>query len=701
MGCCSQLRASAGCLLLLALGGAWAPSLHAAQSLDAAPAPVVAAPPPGDLLAGMDRTVLPGVDFNEYANGGWLQAAEIPPDRSSTSVGRELVELTDRRTADLIREVAASAAPAGSDARKVADFYDSFMDQARIEARGLTVLKPQLQRIAAISDRAALARYLGSTLRADVDILNATSLHTDNVLGLWVAQDLDDPSRYAPFLLQGGLGMPDRDYYLVDSPSMDEIRSHYRAHIAAEFKLAGIASATRQAELVYALELKIARTHLSRADTEDVKRGDNHWSRAQLQASAPGLDWNAFLAAAGLPRQQQFIAWQPGALTGLAALVASEPLASWKAYLRYHAIEHNARFLTAALVDENFAFYGKALQGTPQLRERWKRAVSFTSAALGDPVGKLYVERYFSPADKAAIDDLVQHLVAAFAIRIDQLAWMAPETKVEAKAKLAALKVGVGYPDHWRDYAALQVVPGDAYGNQQRAELFEYRRNLAKLGTAVDRSEWCMTPQTVNAVNLPAMNALNFPAAILQPPFFDATRPLAMNYGSVGAIIGHEISHSFDDQGALFDASGRLRNWWTPQDYAHFKASAEQLVEQFSAYRPFPDLAVNGQQTLSENIADVAGLGAAYSAYRAALADAPGPPVDGFSSDQQFFLSFAQSWRTKYRDPTLRQIIITDGHAPSQYRALTVRNLDAWYSAFDVQPGQALYLAPAERVRMW
>jgi predicted metalloendopeptidase len=278
---------------------------------------------------------------------------------------------------------------------------------------------------------------------------------------------------------------------------------------------------------------------------------------------------------------------------------------------------------------------------------------------------------------------------------------MAPETKVEAKAKLAALKVGIGYPDRWRDYSGLKVLAGDAYGNQQRAEMFEYRRNLHKLGTAVDRSEWCMTPQLVNAVNLPAMNALNFPAAILQPPYFDAARPAAMNYGAIGATIGHEISHSFDDQGALFDASGRLRNWWTPQDFAHFEASAAQLVAQFNAYRPFPDLAVNGKQTLSENIADLAGLGAAYGAYRASLGDAPAPSLDGFSADQQFFLSFAQSWRAKYREPILRQIIITDGHSPDQYRAATVRNLDAWYAAFDVKPGQALYLSPAERVRMW
>jgi predicted metalloendopeptidase len=673
----------------------------AAALLLAVAAPILGAQPPDDPLAGMDRTVLPGADFNQYANGGWIRATEIPADLSSTGVARELSELTDQRTAELIRGTAQSDAAAGSDARKVADFYASYMDEAGIEARGVTVLKPGFARIAAISDRAKLARYLGSTLRADVDVLNATNLYTANVLGLWVAQDLDDPSRYVPFLLQGGLGMPDRDYYLVDSPRMAETRSHYRQHIAAMLKLAGVADSARQADAVYGLELQLARTHATRAESEDVKHGDNHWSRAQLISRAPGLDWARFLAAAGLGQQQEFIAWQPGALTGFAALAASTPLDTWRAYLQFHAIEHNARFLPRAFVDEQFAFYGKVLQGTPQLRERWKRAVSYTNGALGFAVGKLYVARYFPPTNKAAIEEIVRNLERAFAARIDALEWMAPETKVEAKAKLAALKVGIGYPDHWRDYSGLTVSRADAFGNNERAELFEYRYNLNKLGRPVDRSEWCMTPQLVNAVNLPAMNALNFPAAILQPPYFDASRPAAMNYGAIGATIGHEISHSFDDQGALFDAAGRLHNWWTPEDFAHFRASAEQLVAQFNAYHPFPDLAVNGQQTLSENIADVAGLGAAYSAYRLAAVETAGPLVDGFTSDQQFFLSFAQSWRAKYREPLLRQLIITDGHAPDEYRASTVRNLDAWYAAFNVQPGQALYLPPDQRVRMW
>jgi putative endopeptidase len=693
MGRRRRTNAAASGLLLLGIGVAMAAPIAAA--------PIIAAPAAGGALAGMDRSVQPGVDFNQYANGGWLKSTEIPADLSSTGVGRELTELTDRRLAELIRHAAESNAPDGSDERKVADYYTSFMDEAGIEAKGLTVLKPTFDRIAAIADRAALARYLGSTLRTDVDVLNATRFYTDNVLGLWVAQDLDDPSRYVPFLLQGGLGMPDRGYYLVDSPQMADIRSHYRSHIAAVLKLAGVADAERKAGVVYALELRLAKTHSSRAEDADVKRGDNHWSRAQLRSNAPGLDWNAYLAAASLQQQQEFIAWQPAALTGLAALAASEPLASWKVYLQFHAVEHSARVLTRAVVDEQFAFYGKVLQGTPQLRERWKRAVSYTSSALGEPVGKLYVAAYFPPANKAVIEAMVRNLQSTFATRIDALEWMAPATKLQAKAKLAALKVGIGYPDSWRDYSALKVVRGDAFGNDERAQLFEYRRNLNKLGAPVNRSEWCMTPQLVNAVNLPAMNALNFPAAILQPPYFDAARPAVMNYGSIGAIIGHEISHSFDDQGALFDAAGRLHNWWTPEDYAHFRSSAEQLVAQFNAYHPFPDLAVNGKQTLSENIADVAGLGAAYSAYRLAAGDSAGPLVDGFTPDQQFFLSFAQTWRAKYREPNLRQIIITDGHSPDQYRASTVRNLDAWYSAFDVKPGEALYLTPAERVRMW
>jgi predicted metalloendopeptidase len=482
---------------------------------------------------------------------------------------------------------------------------------------------------------------------------------------------------------------------------MVAIRAQYLVHIEHVLGLAHIADAHAKASRIYDLEYRIAAVHGSREESEDVLKGNNHWVRADFTSRAPGLDWNAFFKAAQLGGQSDFTVWQPQAVTGISALVANQPLATWKDYLAFHAIERAADYLPKAFVEEHFAFHGHVLAGTPALRERWKRGVDATSAALGEAVGKLYVDHYFSPAEKARAEAMVRNLVAAFGQRIDNLDWMAAQTKVKAKEKLATLKVGVGYPDKWRDYSGLKIVRDDALGNFERSEQFEDQRNLAKLGKPVDRSEWAMTPQLVNAVNLPVMNALNFPAAILQPPYFDPERPAVMDYGAIGAIIGHEISHSFDDQGALFDASGRLHNWWTPQDLAHFKASAARLVAQYNAYRPFPDLAVNGKQTLSENIADVAGLTVSYDAYRLAMNGKTAPVTQGFTPDQQFFVSFAQSWREKVREPALRQRIIADGHAPDQYRADTVRNLDSWYPAFDVKPGQTLYLAPQDRVHMW
>jgi len=656
---------------------------------------------PAAHLSGTDRAVLPGDDFFRYANGGWMDRTEIPADRSSWGAGSALDERTSQRTADLIAEAAKQNAPAGSLARKIGDTYASFMDEAGIEAKGASPLKPTLDRIAAIADAIGLARFIGGTLRADVDVLNSTNLYTDNLFGLWVAQDLDDPSRYSPFLLQGGLGMPDRDYYLDSSERMAGIRAKYREHIAAMLALAGIPDPAAKAGRVFDLELKIAGTHATREDSSDVQKGNNHWKREELGSKAPGLDWPAFLAAASLDKADGFVVWQPSAITGTAALVRDVPLSTWKEYLTFRAIEHAGPVLPKAFVEERFAFYGKVLSGTPQLRDRWKRAVSATDAALGEAVGRLYAERYFPAREKARAETMVKNEIAAFGRRIDKLDWMTPQTKARAKAKLAALKVFVGYPDRWRDYSSLEVVRGDAFGNAERAALFEYRRNIAKLGTPVDRGEWVMNPQLVNAVNLPAMNAMNFPAAILQPPFFDPERPEAMDYGAIGAVIGHEISHSFDDQGALFDDKGKLQNWWSTDDFAHFTASAEKLVLQYNGYKPFPDLALNGKLTVGENIADLAGLAMAYDAYRLSLGGKPAPIVDGMSGDQQFFVSFAQSWRTKTREAALRQQVIVDGHAPGQYRAATVRNLDAWYDAFAVKPGQKLYLTPAERVRIW
>ena len=655
---------------------------------------------PGVDLAGIDKSVAPGDDFFHYANGAWLKATEIPPDRSAYGTSSILDELATERTAALIREAGAQAAP-GSEARKIGDYYATFMDEEAIEAKGLSPVKPELDRIAGVNDKDALARALGARMRADVDIFNATNLHTPNILGLWIAQDLDDPSRYAAFLVQGGLGMPDREYYLDPSPRMAEIRTKYQAHIAKVLQLAGLGDSEAKASRIFELERKIAQSHASRTESQDVVKGNNHWTRKDFETRAPGMNWTAYFAAAGLADQPVFVVWQPGAATGISALVASEPLDTWKDFLRLHAIERSAAVLPKAFADESFDFYGRVLTGTPKQRDRWKRAVAATNAALGEAVGKLYVKKYFPPEEKARAEEMVRNLTEAFRRRIDKLDWMALETKARAKAKLATLKVGVGYPDRWRDYSELEVVRGDAFGNAERASLFELKRNLAKLGKPIDRDEWVMTPQTVNAVNLPVMNALNFPAAILQPPRFDSKNTAAANYGATGATIGHEICHSFDNEGAMFDATGKLSNWWTKDDFAHFKEASERLVRQYDAYRPFPDLTVNGRLTLSENIADVAGLSAAYDGYRLSLQGKEAPVVGGLTGDQQFFVAFAQSWRTKIREQALRQRIVTDGHAPAEYRADTVRNLDAWYTAFDVKPGQGLFLGPSDRVRVW
>ncbi|HET6578873.1 MAG TPA: M13 family metallopeptidase [Gemmatimonadales bacterium] len=684
---------------LLLLGAAAALTVSSRLQIVAAQTKPIS--PPALDTAGMDRSVTPGDDFFRYANGTWLERTEIPADRSSYGAGAVLAELTDRRVADLIQATAKADAPIGSDSRKIGDYYASFMDSTAIDAAGLKPLQPTLDSIAAIGDRADLARFLGSTLRADVDVLNTARFHTGNLLGLWVAQDLDDPTHYSPFLLQGGLGMPDRSYYLDSSSAMASIREKYPRHVAAMLELANVPGARARAASIMQLETGIANAHWSREASGDVSRGNNHWARGDFDTKAPGLDWKTFFAAAGLEQPAEFVVWQPSAVTGIAALTASVPLDTWKDYLTFHAIQSRVAVLPGAFDRESFAFNGPVLSGARQQRERWKRGVAATNEALGFAVGRLYVERWFPPAEKARAQAMVANLIAAFRDRIDRLDWMAPATKQEAKAKLAVLKVGVGYPDKWPGYSGLEVVKGDAYGNAERAGLFRYRRSLERLNQPVDRGEWVMTPQTVNAVNLPAMNALNFPAAILQPPYFDPKRPLSMDYGAMGAVIGHEVSHSFDNQGALFDSRGRLHNWWTPGDFKHFKASSSQLVAQYDAYKPFPDLAVKGQQTLGENIADLAGLAAAYDAYHRSLGGKPAPALEGFTGDQQFFISFAQSWRGKTRAPALRNRILTDGHAPAEYRASTVRNLDAWYRAFDVKPGQRLYLAPGDRVRVW
>ncbi|CAN5414009.1 M13 family metallopeptidase [soil metagenome] len=658
-----------------------------------------------DLKSGVDRaafdtSVKPGDDFWTYANGTAIKANPIPADRSSYGVGDILVEEAAKRTVDLI-QTASLIADARGDAKKVGDYYASYIDEAAIEKAGIAPLQPGLARIAGIKTRTDLAAVLGGNVRADVDALNATDFYTDNVLGLWASPSFDDTTKYAPFLLQGGLGMPDREYYLSDKAAMKTVRARYQVHIAKILTLGGVPNAQAKAVAILALETKIAQASASRADSADVQKANNSWTPTDFAAKAPGLDWKTFFAAAGLADQPRFIVWHPTMVVGLGKVAADESVDTWKDYLTYHYLDHYSNLLPKAFVEERFAFYGQTLSGTPQLAARWKRGVNSTNAVLGEVVGKLYVEKYFPARSKAEITDMVDNMKAAFVRRIDGLDWMAPETKAEARRKVEVLKVGVGYPDQWRDYTALAIVRGDPVGNVQRSEKFETAYWIGQLGKPVNRGQWVMTPQTVNAVNLPMLNGLNFPAAILQAPYFDADADAAANYGGTGGTIGHEISHSFDDQGAQFDSQGRLRNWWTPTDLEHFQKAGAALATQFDGYKPFPDLAVNGKQTLSENIADVAGLAAALDAYHASLGGKPAPVIDGFTGDQRFFLAYAQSWRGYARPEAERQALVTDGHAPDQYRADTVRNLDAWYAAFDIKPGDALYLTPEQRVKVW
>ena len=655
----------------------------------------------GIAIVNMDRTVVPGNDFYAFANGGWLKRTEIPPDRASVGVFTSLTDLANERTSKLIEEAAKSNAPAGSSSRQIADLYNSFMNESVIESRGMAPLKPHLDAISAIKDKQELARALGATLRADVDALNNTNFHTPNLFGLWTAPGFNDSDHYAAYLMQGGLELPDREYYLSDTPHMREVRAQYQRHVAAMLKLAGFTDTDARAGRIVELEHSIAEKHRSLADNNDVHKANNTWKASDFSAKAPGLDWAEYFRAAGLNKQQEFIVWQPEAFTAESALVASVPLDTWKDWLAYHRIEDYAACLPKTLADERFSFFGKTIFGTPQQLPRWRRGVFLVDGMLGDAVGKIYAQRYFPPEAKAQAQEMVANIIAAFRKRIDALTWMAPSTKAEAKAKLNTLYVGIGYPETWHDYSGMEIKADDLFGNVWRGELFEYHRQLKRLGTNVDRHEWSMSPQTVNAVNLPLQNALNFPAAILEPPFFDPKAPAAVNYGAIGAVIGHEISHTFDSEGAAFDDKGRVRNWWTPADLSHFEASTAQLAAQYDTYKPFPDLSVNGKQTLPEDIADLAGIAAAYDGYRASLAGKPAPVQNGFNGDQQFFIAFAQNWGAKEREAALRRQILTDSHAPAQYRADTVRNIDPWYAAFNVKPGEKLYLAPADRVRIW
>ena len=670
-----------------------------AQSTPAPTVPAAAAtsapgkPKLGDFgvdLTAMDKTVAPGDDFYNYVNGAWMKRTEIPADKASWGGFGILRDLSDTRTRAVIEDAAKANPAPGSVEAKIGTTYASFMDQAAIEKAGAAPLKPYLDRIAAIKTPTELATAFGEATRHGMDV----------PIGAGVQQDLKDNTVYAVYMGQGGLGLPDRDYYLVDNPKFADVRTKYVAHIAKMMQLAGQPDPQGAAQRIYDLEKQIAQVHWARAELRQVEKAYNPMMVADLDAKMPGFDWKAMLAAQGLGSQTRVIVGQPSALTGTAKIIQATPMSTWKEYLAYHTISDKAGLLSTPFVNENFAFYGTTLSGTPQLKERWKRGVDLVNGSMGEAVGQIYVQRYFPPEAKAKADELVKNLIKAMDLRLQKLTWMAPETKVKARAKLAAFTPKIGYPDKFRDYTALQVTPGDVLGNADRVAEFEYNRQLNKIGKPVDRSEWFMTPQTVNAYANPLMNEVVFPAAILQPPFFDPNADPAVNYGGIGAVIGHELSHHFDDQGRKFDPKGNFADWWTPQDVERFNALTDKVVAQYGAYQPVPGMHVNGKLTLGENMADLAGINVAYDAYKMSLNGKKAPVIDGYTGDQRFFMGFGQVWQTKSREDAIRQQLTTDPHTPGQWRAYVVRNLDPWYTAFNVKSGK-FYLPPEQRIHIW
>lgn len=676
--------------LLFAAGLAWWPaSIVSAQAPDR---------PHSDLESGTDPGIRPGDDFFAYANGSWLKATEIPAGKQRWTARSEIGERTSQQVLRLLDD--AGAAPARSAARKVADFRAAYLNEAAIEGKGIAPLKPLLDSIGQVSDKAALTRILGRGLRADVDPLNWAVYRSSHVLGLSVEPSIHAEKTYVAFLLQGGLGLPDREYYLSSEPPMLALRISYQNYIGRLLAQAGFERAEQRAEAVLALETALAQAQATREASANDHNADSLWSRADFARRAPGMDWSAFFTAAGLARQEAFVAWQPTAVTGLAALVGSQPLEQWKDYLRARAIDAFADVLPRAFVEPALEMRSAVANQLPP-NPRAQRAVEATQVAMGDALGRMYAERHFPPEQKARVTTIAANVIAAFRQRVEAAAWMSLGTRSMALAKLKTLYFGVGYPEQWQDYADLIVDPTDPVGNLRRVADRNYRRAVARLGQPVDMTEWWMTPQTVGAVLVFQQNAYNFPAALLQAPKFDPAASDAANYGAIGAIIGHEVSHFVDMLGAEWDADYRLRHWWTTEDKSRFQAAADLLGNQVSGYHPRPGLAVNGKLTQTENIADLAGLAAAFDAYRKTLGPQAKDQAYVRKRDREFFIGFARSWRGEIREEALPTVIATDGHPPETYRIATVRNIDAWYDAFDVQPGQRLYLEPKARVRIW
>ena len=659
--------------------------------------------PASKLESTVDTMVKPGDDFFSYANGAWLRATVIPAGRNRWTVRDEINERTRLQIAAILDDARTSRP--GSLARKVADFRSAFLNEPAIERRGITPLAPMLARIDRAGDRLALTRLLGSTMRADVDPLNLGVYTSSSVLGLSVEHSIHGEKRYTPFLVQGGLALGDRDQYLSKESRAAEQRARYRKYIARMLMLAGFDHADQRADSVLALEMAIATTQATSQASAVDRNADNQWSRADFAREAPGMDWGAFFDAAGLDKADVVVAWQPSAVKGVAALVGSRPLESWKDYLRFHVIDEYADVLPHA-----FAEAAADMRGDRRTRD--ERALGATQSAMAGAIGELYAARYFSSAQKARVRDVIANVTAAFREHVARASWLSPASRQTALAKIDALYVGIGYPesgignresgidDRETGWSDLDIDPADALGNARRISERNYSLALARLAKPYDQHEWLMPPQTVGALLVFQQNAYTFSAALLQPPKYDSTAADAATYGAIGAIIGHDVSHFVDVLGADYEPDGRMRRWWTADDSAKFEAAAEPLVRQFSDYEALPGVHVNGRLTRTENVADLAGLTAAFEAYRTSLGAKVADREYVRRADREFFIAFAQAFGVKMNEAAMRAQLATD-HAPEMYRFNTVRNLDAWYEAFDVVPGQRLYVEPRARVRVW
>lgn len=648
--------------------------------------------PGGLLLAGYDTSVRPQDDLYSFTGGNWLRDTPIPEDRSSWGT----FAILDERAEQDVRAIAEEAtqrtdhAP-GSDSQKIGDLYASFMDEHAIDTVGLAPLEVRFARIRQILTHADVVRFLGESQR----VLQRVPLN------FYVSQDSGDATRYIGILSQGGLSMPDRDYYLKQDKVNAAFRKQHLAYIGQMLTLAGAKNAAARAQRIALLETAIAAMQWSKVQNRDPVATYNRKTPAELAKLAPSFDWADFFSAAGVPAAAVDVN-QPTFVQAFAQLLADTPVPTWREYFFFQLLDVSAPYLAKPFASAHFDFHSKALQGVEVQPARWKRGVALLNVQVGQLVGKEYVARHFRPESKARIQELVANLMAAFDQSIDTLEWMSPATRAAAKVKLAKFSVKVGYPDKWQDYSALTIARDDLYGNVQRSIGYEFERDLAKLGAPIDRSEWLMTPQTVNAYYNPAMNEIVFPAAILQPPYFDPVVDDAVNYGGIGGVIGHEISHGFDDSGRQYDGDGNLRDWWTADDAARFKALADRLVVQYDAYTVLDGEHLNGRLTLGENIGDLSGLAVAYRAYQLALGGRPAPVIDGYTGAQRFYLGWSQGWRWKYRDNNLRMRLVTDPHSPAQFRVDgVVTNLDGFYAAFGVDVGDKLYRTPADRVKIW